>query len=247
MPKSTKETKKVSKKPKKQKKDKPTAAVKTVFVFPLKEVILFPHSRLPLHIFEPRYLEMVRRALEEKIEIAITPPLEKTGEKTGEEKEKSGSNYKGILAGAGHPHILKEHPDGRLIILLAGSSKVRLGKTIQTDPVIECEAEVIEENISLRSELRFKLHRVRQNLEKWASLNIEDHQTQEQFIESLQTPNNVIETASLIFLESRSDQQELLEIDDINLMLETLLQMLPPEEVLFSDEAPAQSEDESLT
>lgn len=223
------------------KSSKSSPGKKTVFVFPVKEVILFPHSRIPLHIFEPRYLEMIRRALEEKIEIAITPPLEEP------ESKKKTSGYKGILAGAGHPHILKEHPDGRLIILLAGSSKVRLGKTIQTEPFVECEAEIIEENVSLRSELRFKLHRVRQNLEKWAGLNIEDYPTQEQFIDSLQTPNNVIETASLIFLESREDQQELLEMNDINLQLENLLRMMPPEEVLFAEELSDQSEDESST
>src|SRR4029079_6084798 len=33
-------------------------------VFPLPNVVLFPHVCLPLHIFEPRYREMVSDALE---------------------------------------------------------------------------------------------------------------------------------------------------------------------------------------
>ena len=33
-------------------------------VFPLAEVVLFPGAVLPLHIFEPRYREMVSDALE---------------------------------------------------------------------------------------------------------------------------------------------------------------------------------------
>ena len=32
-------------------------------VFPLPSVVLFPHTVLPLHIFEPRYRDLVRDAL----------------------------------------------------------------------------------------------------------------------------------------------------------------------------------------
>ena len=35
-----------------------------VRLFPLPNVVLFPHVLLPLHIFEPRYIEMTRDALE---------------------------------------------------------------------------------------------------------------------------------------------------------------------------------------
>ena len=33
-------------------------------VFPLANVVLFPHTYLPLHVFEPRYRAMVAHALE---------------------------------------------------------------------------------------------------------------------------------------------------------------------------------------
>ena len=33
-------------------------------IFPLPGAILFPRSQLPLHIFEPRYREMVRDAID---------------------------------------------------------------------------------------------------------------------------------------------------------------------------------------
>jgi len=42
-----------------------------VRLFPLPNVVLFPHVLLPLHIFEPRYLEMVEDALEGDRLIAI--------------------------------------------------------------------------------------------------------------------------------------------------------------------------------
>ena len=35
----------------------------TIPIFPLPNVVLFPNMLLPLHIFEPRYREMVEDAL----------------------------------------------------------------------------------------------------------------------------------------------------------------------------------------
>ncbi len=43
-------------------------------VFPLEGALLFPRSRLPLHIFEPRYREMVRDAMQGDRLIAMIQP-----------------------------------------------------------------------------------------------------------------------------------------------------------------------------
>src|SRR5258708_9174015 len=43
-------------------------------LFPLPGAILFPRSQLPLHIFEPRYREMVRDAIEGPGRIAMIQP-----------------------------------------------------------------------------------------------------------------------------------------------------------------------------
>ena len=44
-------------------------------IFPLAGAILFPRSQLPLHIFEPRYREMVRDALDGPGQIGMIQPL----------------------------------------------------------------------------------------------------------------------------------------------------------------------------
>src|SRR3954471_9890112 len=43
-------------------------------LFPLPGAILFPRSQLPLHIFEPRYREMVRDAIDGAGPIAMIQP-----------------------------------------------------------------------------------------------------------------------------------------------------------------------------
>jgi Lon protease-like protein len=41
-------------------------------LFPL-EVVLFPGTPLPLHIFEPRYKEMIGECLEQKRQFGVRP------------------------------------------------------------------------------------------------------------------------------------------------------------------------------
>ena len=43
-------------------------------LFPLPGAILFPRSQLPLHIFEPRYREMVRDTIDGAGRIAMIQP-----------------------------------------------------------------------------------------------------------------------------------------------------------------------------
>ncbi len=44
-------------------------------IFPLAGAILFPRSQLPLHIFEPRYRDMVRDATDGAGRIGMIQPL----------------------------------------------------------------------------------------------------------------------------------------------------------------------------
>jgi Lon protease-like protein len=53
-----------------------SAELAVVSIFPLPQVALFPHAILPLHVFEPRYREMVRDCLagDRKMAVASLAP-----------------------------------------------------------------------------------------------------------------------------------------------------------------------------
>lgn len=91
-------------------------------VFPLPQVVLFPESRLPLHIFEPRYRTMLADCLaSEKKEIVIAQ-IDRRGDRIA------------TVAGAG---VIVEHhalPDGRSNIIVAGSARVRLDELVLEEP-----------------------------------------------------------------------------------------------------------------
>ncbi|MEE2751807.1 MAG: LON peptidase substrate-binding domain-containing protein [Myxococcota bacterium] len=77
-------------------------------VFPLPGVVFFPHTILPLHIFEPRYRAMIRDCLEHAVPIAVGQPE---------------ADVMGVGRIVRH-QILDE---GRYNIVLEGMERVRLG------------------------------------------------------------------------------------------------------------------------
>jgi Lon protease-like protein len=88
-------------------------------LFPIAGAILFPRAQLPLHIFEPRYREMVRDAVDGGGHIAVVQPqLVETPK--GEEPLVYPVGCVGELVG------IEELPDGRFNIVLNGSNRFRI-------------------------------------------------------------------------------------------------------------------------
>ena len=88
-------------------------------LFPLAGAILFPRAQLPLHIFEPRYREMVRDAIDGGGHIAmIQPQLVESRDESRKPLYQVGCV--GEIVG------IEELDDGRFNIVLHGSHRFRL-------------------------------------------------------------------------------------------------------------------------
>ncbi|HVO59717.1 MAG TPA: LON peptidase substrate-binding domain-containing protein [Terriglobales bacterium] len=99
-------------------------------LFPL-DVVLFPGTPLPLHIFEPRYKELVSECLEDKTRFGIVrakAPQEE-GEEAGVEegREADGNQQEHALADVGCTAeivaVTKTYPDGRMDIVTEGRER----------------------------------------------------------------------------------------------------------------------------
>ena len=91
-------------------------------VFPLQGALLLPGGVLPLNIFEPRYIQMVKDTLATNHRlIVMTLPLP--------EKSNGSEIYK--LACAGKLISFEETLDGRFLISLSGIIRCRLLDTIE--------------------------------------------------------------------------------------------------------------------
>jgi Lon protease-like protein len=88
-------------------------------LFPIAGAILFPRAQLPLHIFEPRYREMVRDAVDGDGMIAIVQP-QLVEVKDDHKQPLYPVGCVGEIVG------LEELEDGRFNIVLNGSNRFRI-------------------------------------------------------------------------------------------------------------------------
>lgn len=89
----------------------------TLPVFPLPGALLLPRARLPLHIFEPRYLAMLDDCLKSRHRlIGMVQPLPNS------------DNTLHRIGCAGRVTQFSETEDGRYMITLAGVSRFRILK-----------------------------------------------------------------------------------------------------------------------
>jgi len=99
-------------------------------LFPLN-VVLLPGADLPLHIFEPRYRQMVRECLDAKLPFGILLALPNGVAGTGCTAE--------IL------EVTRRYPDGRYDILTVGRSPFRVVRLFEGEPLLRGEVDYLED------------------------------------------------------------------------------------------------------
>ena len=104
-------------------------------IFPLTGAILFPGLQLPLHIFEPRYRELVGSALARDRKIAMIQPRE------------GGDNPPLYDVGCvGRIEDVEAMEDGRYNVVLGGEQRFRVLREIQSNTQFrQVEAELLTE------------------------------------------------------------------------------------------------------
>jgi uncharacterized protein len=108
-------------------------------IFPLPDVVLFPRTLLPLRIFERRYREMTREAIEGDRRIAIVLLRE------GWEASYFKNPPVHRIACIGEIEHYEELEGGKYSIVLAGTQRVRLVREIEHSPYRMAEVEPLDE------------------------------------------------------------------------------------------------------
>lgn len=94
----------------------------TIPLFPLPGALLLPRARLPLHIFEPRYLAMLEDVMKTRHRlVGMIQPREVPG---SEERRLQSIGCAGRLTG------FSETEDGRYMITLSGISRFRVTREV---------------------------------------------------------------------------------------------------------------------
>jgi Lon protease-like protein len=99
-------------------------------LFPL-DVVLFPGTPLPLHIFEPRYKEMIGECLAEHRNFGVVRAVEK--------------GIADVGCTAEITTVVKEYPDGRLDVVTEGRRRFEIVRVNQERSFLQAEVLMIDD------------------------------------------------------------------------------------------------------
>ena len=111
-------------------------------VFPLSNFIIFPHTTVPLNIFEPRYVEMIRDSMKTNKIIGLIQP------KNNDDSSIPDLHRIGCL---GEITSFKNTSDGRYLIELSGLTRFEITKEIENDKpyrIFEVNCDNFKEDLS---------------------------------------------------------------------------------------------------
>ncbi len=109
-------------------------------VFPLGRVVFFPHTLLPLHVFEPRYRAMFEHCLSEGPKAIAVALL-----KDGYESDYEGNPPIHDVAGVGRIIGSEANDDGSYDFVLSGITRVRLEEYETDEPFRMARATVLRD------------------------------------------------------------------------------------------------------
>jgi uncharacterized protein len=116
--------------------------MKKIPLFPL-QLILFPREKLPLHIFEPRYKEMIAHCIETGSSFGVTSYI------------KNKISRVGCIARI--DAIEKRYDDGRMDIICTGTGRFRIKKFDSTRTFLQGEIEAFNDMRDDRDEKQQKM------------------------------------------------------------------------------------------
>ena len=186
-------------------------------IFPLPNVVFFPHTFLPLHIFEERYRAMVADATngEKLICMALLKP--------GYEDDYEGSPHIHTVGTVGFMPMKKDHADGTSDILLVGMDKVKIKEITSDMPYRVAEVEILHDVVG-ESDPEALQEKIFQQFNVLNDDNLLSAATQF-FSEGLDFEMAVNLVISHLEIEGE-EKQKLLELGDLSLRAKVLLQYL---------------------
>lgn len=117
-----------------------------VALFPIPSMVAFPGTLVPLHVFEPRYRQMVTDAVEQDRMIAVCHTKKeirsaRNGQSMQDALKNNQATYQPFsVFSAGTCEIIEKTDDGRVYIHISMSKRLLMVKEIQTLPyrIVSC-------------------------------------------------------------------------------------------------------------
>jgi Lon protease-like protein len=181
-------------------------------IFPLPNVVFFPHTLLPLHVFEPRYRQMLADCLagERRLAVVLLKP--------GWEADYEGRPPVHTVAGAGEIARSKRRPDGRSDILLRGLGRIMIEEELPSPkPYRVARASWLDEVYPPRREEALESHteRLRQMCAQLLSTLPQPVPRLVELLTDHDRPGTFVDRVTDLVVHDIEQRQRLLEENDV--------------------------------
>jgi Lon protease-like protein len=191
-------------------------------IFPLPALTFFPHTLLPLHIFEARYRAMVTDSLARDRRLAVV------GLRPGDEADYEGKPEVFRVAGAGEILRCERLPTGRFNIVLRGDCRIRIETELPTDTLYRVvRARVLQDEMPEAADrLAAETERVTSACLRVLRATGSLGPALERALRSAQAPGVVADQIASAVIPDPAVRQELLETLDVRRRLARLAAVL---------------------
>ena len=124
-------------------------------IFPLPDVTFFPHTLLPLHVFEGRYRAMIMDALARDRRLCVVKL------QPGYEATYAGKPPVHPVAGVGEIVSWERLSTGRYNILVRGDARIRIDRELPTDTLYRLDAATMLQDRPPKADVAASLARIR--------------------------------------------------------------------------------------
>ena len=187
-------------------------------LFPLSSVVFFPNTLLPLHIFEPRYRDMVNTSLESEkiIGMALLKP--------GWESDYYSNPDVYDVIGMGRIVSSERFEDGKINIVLYGLKRARIVEIVKDLPYRLARVSLLDNIYNPSDEaLRGELEGL---INKW-NLYLDDKQKSHRININTKLPlENLTDALASLIFPNVFDKQKLLEETDVQRRAQFILKDL---------------------
>jgi len=190
----------------------------TVPLFPLSTVVFFPNTLLPLHVFEPRYKQMVEdvSASERIIGMALLKP--------GWESNYYGNPEVFDVVGMGRIVSSESFEDGRINIVLYGLKRVKILEIMKERPYRVARVEIVE-NARCTSEEIYR-SRIEDLITKW-NFNLDEKRKSHRININTRLPlESLTDALATLIFSNVFEKQSLLEEPSVQKRAEIIIQDL---------------------
>ncbi len=196
-----------------------------VGVFPLRNIILYPHTVLPLIINDEGYQRMLKDSIEQNFPIAVG-----LGDTIllGDPSRPSPYLRPRETLGLGLANILETYEDGSQYVIFQGIGKIRLEGIVHQEPYLLCHGEVIyDQEPSQVALLNNPIKRLESLLFTWLRHNVDDYDHLNSMLTTIKTANQIVDYICAFLVQDNDLKQILLESRSLSERIALLDALLP--------------------